>query len=168
MKNKGFTLIELLVVVAIIGILAAVGVTTYNGFTESAKENATKSNHNIFVRFISSQLLKCVSQGNQGYFEVKSASGNPGFQKQPCNLNQTNTSELMHVFPNHFGNENFRSPFTPKANQLHGDHSSTSGLPEAGYTHITMSPDSKILYLTTTFKTGVSPLVTAIRDPRRE
>ena len=32
MKNKAFTLIELLVVVAIIGILAAVGDTTFNGF----------------------------------------------------------------------------------------------------------------------------------------
>ena len=44
MKNKAFTLIELLVVVAIIGILAAVGVVAYNGYTKSAKEKTTEIN----------------------------------------------------------------------------------------------------------------------------
>ena len=59
MSQKGFTLIELLVVVAIIGILAAVGAVAFSGFISSTKKNAVIAQHNIVVKYIKSELMKC-------------------------------------------------------------------------------------------------------------
>ena len=42
-KSSGFTLIELLVVVAILGIIAAIGVASYSGYVTSAKIKSAKN-----------------------------------------------------------------------------------------------------------------------------
>ena len=52
MNRKAFTLIVLLVVVAIIGILSAVWVVAYNGYTEKAKEKVSFRNYNTIIRLI--------------------------------------------------------------------------------------------------------------------
>ena len=59
MKRNGFTLIELLVVVAIIGILAAVGVVAYSGYTKSAKLSTCKSNFKTVVKTFRTEHIAC-------------------------------------------------------------------------------------------------------------
>ena len=59
MNRKAFTLIELLVVVAIIGILAAVGVVAYNGYTSAAKKSVAKTNQKNVVRWLAAEAQKC-------------------------------------------------------------------------------------------------------------
>ena len=75
--NKAFTLIELLVVVAIIGILAAVGVNTFGGFQDKAKVASTKSIHKNVQKKLSAELVKC-SLGDTTIFNSLSCSGITG------------------------------------------------------------------------------------------
>ena len=59
MNHRAFTLIELLVVVAIIGILAAVGVVAYSGYTSGAKTSSAKANHKSVVKYIRIEVTRC-------------------------------------------------------------------------------------------------------------
>ena len=58
-NKKGFTLIELLIVVAIIGILAGVGIPMYNGYMAKAKIESTLTNHSNSKSFIAASFTKC-------------------------------------------------------------------------------------------------------------
>ena len=114
MKEKGFTLIELLVVVAIIGILAAVGVVAYSGYTSSAKKAATKANHKTVLKFISAEMQKC---NINGYVELNYNSGNPTKKYQvTCDSSGQTTRDMALSFNEHFKNIGFKNPYDSNEN----------------------------------------------------
>ena len=123
-KNiKGFTLIELLVVVAIIGILAAVGVVSFSGYSDSAKISAAKSNYNSIFKFISSEVTKCNNKMTKKafIFDYKGV-GNPDFLNCPISSSYWAWSAIDNYL--RFGQGNsFKNPYKP--NELSYRHSTS-------------------------------------------
>ena len=68
--SRGFTLIELLVVVAIIGILSAVGVTSYSGYKASAEKKQAEITLNSI--YLAEQEYK----SNNGEYYYNNSSSN--------------------------------------------------------------------------------------------
>ena len=102
-RKKAFTLIELLIVVAIIGILAGVGIPMYNGYMLDAKINATDSKHKIITNFISSNLMLC-STGAQS---IKLQRSN-GEYSVSCSDTPWN---LAIAFATHFKYTDMKNPY---------------------------------------------------------
>ena len=95
--TRAFTLIELLVVVAIIGILAAVGVTTFGGFQEKAKVSATKNNHKTAVKKAALIISECGIDGSvQMMSKIRNTTKAPINSKPHCKNFSINNPLSMH------------------------------------------------------------------------
>ena len=104
--NNAFTLIELLVVVAIIGILAAVGVVAYSGYTSGAKKASAESNHKTVVKFIKLQLQNC-----EIGMEVKLKTLSGGTKTLDCEMLTGGPATYQKDFFDHFEAEGFVNPY---------------------------------------------------------
>ena len=56
--KKGFSLVELLVVVAIIGVLAGVGIVAYNNYIDDAETKVVEANAKLLAKKLSAERAK--------------------------------------------------------------------------------------------------------------
>jgi len=151
---KAFTLIELLVVVAIIGILAAVGVVSFGGFTGSAKISSTKANHAQAIKSLSAELKKCEIQG--GSITLKTGT------VVQCTKSGTSTTAFVTAFVAHLNAEGFTNPYDT-SKPAYVTTGNVTGQTQISATGTTINLSTKILK---SDGTDDNPLTATITDER--
>lgn len=110
--KKGFTLIELLVVVAIIGILASVGIYSFSNFTEAGKKSATIANWNQASNYIKNIFGQCQLKGNIGTIVLSPTAGSINCSDVG---NKTSVNNIADTFKKYFLEIGFKNPYNPSA-----------------------------------------------------
>ena len=140
-QSAGFTLIELLIVVAIIGVLAAVGMPMYQGYQTTAKINATKTNHTQIKKYIAAEVTKC---GTGGFMNFKNRSGSPW--KYNCASGVPAASSMADWFSQHFYGDKWMNPYAPsKVATNENTYRRRSGCGNFGNTNIWYSGNDILL-----------------------
>ena len=115
-KHKAFTLIELLVVVAIIGILAAVGVVAYSGYTSGAKAKVVQQNVKSIYKMWVVENARCLAEdANEPVFKkyTDGTSIKPTFCEK---MNRGHDGSVARVQQILLQGVNFENPYKTHSN----------------------------------------------------
>ena len=124
MKKSAFTLIELLVVVAIIVILAAVGVVAYNGYAYASKVKVFEYQKSQLIKLVNIELAKCALEEKDSSGWVKVMDGY--YYCNWYNLISQRNGLLMNAVVEFARYKDFKNPFQP--DKFFVEHSASAPL----------------------------------------
>ena len=107
--QKGFSLVELLVVVAIIGVLAGVGIVGYQSYTDSAKSRVAVANFNSVKRFVETELT--LLNNNIQTVSGALSAGNACNALSPYTVYSKNLSDFVEGLTCYFATDGYGNAF---------------------------------------------------------